>query len=175
MNKEKNKAYAHTITQIALIVAIMCAFAQLSIYIGPIPITMQSLIIAFAGYLLGAKRATIAVVVYLLLGAAGAPVFASFTGGFHFLISYTGGFLWGFIPYALMCGLFNGKKISILTGILGMLVCHLLGTAQYAIVSETNFFVALLVTSLPFIIKDVIFTIMAYFLASRVKKTIKLS
>ena len=140
MSRDKNSKYIKSITQIALIVAIMCVFAQLSFYFGPVPITMQPLIIAFTGYFLGLKKGTIAVCVYLLLGIAGAPVFSAFNGGFHMLISYTGGFLWGYIPLVVFCGIAKEKRIGIALGFIGMMVCHLLGTLQYSLISKINFF-----------------------------------
>ena len=175
MSREKNLKYIRALTQIALVVAIMCVFAQLSFYFGPVPITMQPLIIAFTGYFLGTKKGLIAVLTYLLLGMVGAPVFSAFNGGFHVLISYTGGFLWGYIPFVIFCGIIKEKKLGIVLGLAGMLICHLLGVIQYSLISKTNFFVALLVASLPFLAKDVIFVIIAFFLAKRVRKTIKLS
>lgn len=175
MSRDKNLKYIRAITQIALAVAIMCVFAQLSFYIGPVPITMQTLIIAFTGYLLGMKKGTIAVCVYLLLGMVGAPVFSAFNGGFHILIGYTGGFLWGFIPYVLFCGIAKEKKLGIALGLVGMVICHLLGALQYSLISKINFFASLVVVSLPFLIKDILFTILAYYLAKKVRKIIKLS
>ncbi len=175
MRRGKNLKYIKAITQIALAVAIMCAFAQLSFYIGPVPITMQPLIIAFIGYFLGVRKGTVTVCVYLLLGIVGAPVFSAFNGGFHILISYTGGFLWGYIPFVIFCGMIKEKGLGIALGLIGMTICHLLGTLQYALISKTNFFVALVIASLPFIIKDIVFVIIAFFLAKRVRKAIKLS
>jgi len=169
----KSTSYIRSITQIALIVAIMCVLAQLSFYIGPIPITFQTLIVAFCGYFLGVKKGMIAVISYLLLGAVGAPVFAAFGGGFHILISYTGGFLWGFIPYVILCGI-SKKRIGIAFGLIGMLCCHLCGVIQYSVISKTNFLVAFTVASLPFLLKDIIFTVIAYFAAMRLRKIIKL-
>ena len=175
MSRERNLKYIKAITQIALAVAIMCVFAQLSFYIGPVPITMQTFIIAFIGYLLGMKKGTVAVCVYLLLGMVGAPVFSAFNGGFHILIGYTGGFLWGFIPYVVFCGMAKEKRLGIVLGLVGMVICHLLGALQYTLISKINLFASLVIVSLPFIIKDIIFTIIAYFLANKVRKTIKLS
>lgn len=175
MNERKSLTHIKSLTQIALVVAVMCVCAQISFYVGAVPITAQTLVIAFSGYFLGFKKASAAVIVYLMLGAVGAPVFASFGGGFHVLISYTGGFLWGFIPYTMLCAVCNKRKLGIAFGILGMLSCHALGVLQYSLVSKTDIFVSFVVVSLPFLAKDVIFTVMAYFIAKRARKIIKLS
>ncbi len=171
----KNSKYIRAITQIALASAIMCVLAQISFYVGPVPITILPLVIAFFGYLFGIKKGTISVLVYLFLGAVGAPVFSALNGGFHILIGYTGGFLWGFIPLVILCGIIKEKGLGLVLGTIGMLVCHLLGIIQYSLTSRTNFFVAMATISLPFIIKDIIFIFLAYFLAQKVRKVIKLS
>lgn len=169
------KSYIRDITLIALFVAVICILAQISIPISLIPITFQSFAIALCGYILGAKKSLVATIVYLLLGAIGAPVFASFRGGFHILLSYTGGFLWGFIPYALLCGISKNKRLAIPFGILGVLVCHIIGTIQYSLVSNSNIWQGFIVASLPFIFKDIILVIIAYFIAKRINKILKAS
>ena len=110
--------------------------------------------------------------VYLLLGGVGAPVFASFNGGFHVLLSYTGGFLWGFIPLVLLCSV-SKNKMSIPLGVLGVFACHLIGTLQYSLVSKTNIWLSFIAASLPHILKDVILVVIAYFVARRVNKILK--
>ena len=93
----RNK-HIRSITQIAICVAIMCILAQISIPISLIPITFQIFAVALCGYIMGLKKSIVAITVYILLGIVGAPVFAGFNGGFYVLLSYTGGFLWGFLP-----------------------------------------------------------------------------
>ena len=171
----KNSRYIKGITQIALATAIMCVLAQISFYIGPVPITILPLVIAFFGYLLGIKKGTSSVLLYLMMGAVGAPVFSAFNGGLQVLIGYTGGFLWGFLPLVILCGILKERKIGIALGILGIILCHLLGIIQYSLISKVDFYVSLVTVSLPFIIKDIIFIVIAFFLAKKVRKTIKLS
>ncbi len=165
------KAYIRDITYIALFVAVLSILAQISIPVSVIPITLQGFAVALCGYTLNRKKATIAITVYLLLGAVGAPVFASFKGGFYVLLSYTGGFLWGFIPYALLCALSKGKK-AIFLGIIGVLSCHALGVIQYSLVSKASIWLSLAVVSLPYLLKDIALTIFAYFVANQIKKVL---
>jgi biotin transport system substrate-specific component len=100
MKKEKIKS----ITYVALFVAIIAVVSQIAIPMPSlVPITLQTLVIAMCGYLLGLKRGLVAIIVYIALGAVGAPVFSSFQGGFSVLIGYTGGFIWGFIPLVILC------------------------------------------------------------------------
>ena len=94
------------LTFTALFAAVIAVCAQITV---PMPsgvsFTLQTFAVALAGYLLGAKYGTLTVLVYLLLGAVGAPVFSAFHGGFHILLGKTGGYLWGFLPMAFLCGL----------------------------------------------------------------------
>lgn len=75
----RTKTYEITIT--ALMAAVTCILAPLSIPIGPVPISFTNLAIYLSLYLLGWKRGTISYLVYLLIGLVGVPVFSGFTGG----------------------------------------------------------------------------------------------
>lgn len=170
--KNNTRPYVKKITYIALFVAIISILAQISIPVSVVPITLQIFAISLCGFILDKKSALITVFVYLCLGAFGAPVFASLNGGFHMLLSYTGGFLWGFIPFMLLCSLSKSRK-AILLGIIGLFICHLFGVIQYSLVSKTSIWLSFVVASLPHIIKDVILVILAYFVAERINKIIK--
>lgn len=75
----RTKTYEITMT--ALMAAVTCILAPLSIPIGPVPISFTNLAIYLSLYLLGWKRGTISYLVYLLIGLVGVPVFSGFTGG----------------------------------------------------------------------------------------------
>ncbi len=121
--------------------------------------------------------------VYGLLGAIGVPVFAGWSGGFSVIVGYTGGFIYGFIVMALLCGLgakfcsdkISGKVIAIVLGIAGLACDHLLGAIQYAIVANISIGKSILLVSVPYLVKDVISVVAAYLisieLVSRLAKT----
>lgn len=156
---------------IGLFAAVISVVTMISIPTpSGIPITLQTFIIALTGYTLGSKRGTLAVVVYVLIGAIGLPVFSSFRGGIGVLVGLTGGFIIGFIPFATLCGIITEKKlISLLWGILGMAVCHILGTIWFAI-NSGNIATAFLTASLPYIPKDIISVVCAYLVSIKTKK-----
>ena len=78
----KNTTY--TLVAIALMTAVICVLAPLSLPIGPVPISMATLVLFLSIYVLGWKKATISVCLYILLGLVGVPVFSGFAGGvFH--------------------------------------------------------------------------------------------
>ena len=75
-----NKTYS--LTLIALGAALVAALSPFQIPLGPIPITLQTLAIGLIATIYRPKEATLAIILYLLLGAIGLPVFAGGKGGF---------------------------------------------------------------------------------------------
>ena len=82
-----------SMTLIALGAALIAALSPFQIPFGPIPITLQTLAIGLVASLFRPKEATLAVIIYLLLGAIGLPVFAGGSGGFQAFYGPTAGFL----------------------------------------------------------------------------------
>ena len=104
-----------------------------------VPFTMQTFAVFLLLSLLGGKRGTLSVLVYLMLGAAGLPVFAEFTGGIGVLFGSTGGYFAGFlllgVIYMLVTKLFgNGMAAEIAALTVGLAVCHAFGTAWFMLV-----------------------------------------
>lgn len=162
------------ITFTALFVALIAVCAQVTI---PLPngvaFTLQTFAVALTGYLLGVRWGTLTVLVYILLGAVGAPVFSAFQGGFHVLVGKTGGYLWGFLPMAAVCGLSarGGGKVFpyYLWGLPGPLLCHLCGTLQNMFLAGGGFFALLMVYSVPYLLKDYLSLAAAALLCSRLR------
>lgn len=82
---------------VGLTVAIMAVSAWVTVPLGPVPFTLQMFAITFAIVMLSPKECMAAIVLYLALGALGAPVFSGMSGGIAKLMGPTGGFLWGYI------------------------------------------------------------------------------
>ena len=161
------------ITECAIFVAILAIISQIALPIGPVPITLQVLALSLTGYYLGVKKSTVVIVTYLLLGIVGVPVFSSFQGGIQALLSYTGGFILGFVPLVIFCATCHERKIGIPIGIVGLLICHTIGILWYSYLSSQSVLNSFLVASLPYLIKDVILVIVGYYLARLIKKRIK--
>ncbi len=143
--------------RIGIMAAVLCVTSQWALPVGTVPMTLQTLFVALAGVVLGGPQGAIAVIVYLLIGACGMPVFSKFMGGFAPLIGPTGGFLWSFPVLALCCGLASKRGFVARCGLAlgGLLVCYAAGTAQLMAVSGLDLGSALAVAVLPFILKDV--------------------
>lgn len=170
----KQNAKVLKLVYIALFAALMAALSQVAIPTPWVPLTLQTFAAALCGYVLGWKGGLTALVVYLLLGIAGVPVFANFKAGAQVLVGPTGGFLFGFLPMAALCGLQIGRKraAGILFGLLGLLLCHVAGTLQYALVSHVDVGKSFLLVSLPYLLKDAVSVVGAYFLARVLRKRV---
>lgn len=166
------------ITKIAMFAAIIAVCSLISIPLpSGIPITLQTFAIALTGFVLGWKNGTIAVAVYLAIGAVGIPVFSGFTGGFAKLFGVTGGYLWGFLGMVALCGAAVNKS-KILTGVLSVLglfvCCHGFGALQFAFVSGSSPVEAFLIASAPYLIKDIASVAVAYMMAIALQRAVKL-
>lgn len=160
----------------ALFTAIIAVFSQIAVpFPSQVPLTLQTFAIALCGYVLGVKWGLTSIAAYIFLGAVGVPVFAGFKGGIQTLFGVTGGFIYGFVFLTFLCGislLFKRKLTKVTFGILGLIICHLLGVIQFSVVYKTNFIAAFLMVSGPYLLKDVISVIGALFLSVYLKKII---
>ena len=173
-----SKSKAYPIVLVGVFVAIISICAWISIPMVPIPITLQILGVFITASILGAKLGTVSIIIYILLGAVGLPVFSNFTGGFGILLSPTGGFIIGFIFTALTIGIITSFKNSILTNtlamLLGLLLCYTFGTVWYCIYANVDFITAVLVCVVPFLIGDAVKIATASILVTKLKKHIKI-
>ena len=151
----KQKRTIYTLSMTAVMAAVICVLAPLSIPIGQVPISFTNLAIYIALYLLGWKLGTCSYVVYMALGMAGVPVFSGFTGGLGKLLGPTGGYIVGFIPMAVIGGLFiqrfRQRGFHVFGLALGTVVCYALGTAWFCFSMQVGVIAALGQTVFPFI------------------------
>lgn len=103
--------------------------SYIALPIGPVPFALANFFIVLVSLLLGWKRATIAIVLFIVLGAIGLPVFSNGRGGYAHLVGLTGGFIFGYIPLAFITGLTKGKSIiiKIIGAVVGSIVLYLIG------------------------------------------------
>lgn len=164
---------------IAVFAVIMAICSWISIP-AQVPFTLQTFAVFLAFGVLGGKRGTMAILVYILLGAVGIPVFAGFTGGIGVLMGNTGGYILGFLGSALVMWALEklpGKRsvIQIISMLAGLLVCYAFGTLWFmAVYAGTTGKVGLITVLgwcvIPFIIPDLIKIGLAYMLAGRIRK-----
>lgn len=137
MSEKKPFMTARELCYTALGAALMAICAWISIP-AQVPFTLQTFAVFFVTALLGLKCGTLSVIVYLLLGAVGLPVFAGFKGGLGSLMGVTGGYLLGFVFSALAVGLitrFFGRSLPILvvSMVVGLVLCYAFGSAWFQI------------------------------------------
>jgi len=161
MNKNSKKIF--DITQIGLFAALITVCSWLSVPVAAVPVTMQTFAVFLALLLLGGKNGTLSVLVYILLGVLGVPVFSSFKSGPSVILGPTGGYIIGFIltglVFLLFTKLLNDKlPVKIISLILGLFVCYGFGTLWFVFVYDgsTGFVPALSICVLPFILPDLI-------------------
>lgn len=158
----------------ALFTAVICVFSQIALPTPVLPITLQIFGVCLCGYLLGAKFSLLSVLCYIVLGAIGFPVFYGFQGGVHHLLNLTGGFIFGFLPLSICCGAsrkFKKDIFKILFGIFGVLICHIIGVLQFALISSNGIAASFGVASLPFLIKDIPLCIAAFYASRLINKS----
>ena len=169
---QKNKTYALTAT--ALMTAVTCILAPLSIPIGPVPISLTNFVIFLSLYLLGWKKGALSLLVYLLLGLAGLPVFSGFAGGISKLAGPTGGYIIGFIPMAIVAGIIIDKShqrwIQIVAMIIGTAICYAFGTVWFCFQSGYTVAAALAVCVIPFIPADLIKIVIVTIIGPMIRK-----
>lgn len=162
LQKEKTEQHSRLSgwLQMALLAAILSVFSQISIPLpGGVPMTLQTFALAFIAYWAGSSQAFRAVVLYLLMGALGLPVFAGFKGGFQCFLGPTSGFLLGFAAMALVIGLSRlrpSRTLGIVCGLAGLACCHAMGLCGLMLVLKLSPARAFMVGSLPFLAKDVL-------------------
>lgn len=118
---------------ISLMVAVVVISARLSLVIGPVPITMQTLAVVLTGLLLGPGKSWLVPTIYLIMGLLGFPVFSG-GGGIGYIIKPTFGFLLGFIPATYLAGhLYRLKWFKrdnfnvVIASFIGIFVIYLFG------------------------------------------------
>lgn len=156
---------------IAVFSAVIAVFSQVSIpFPSGIPITLQTFIIALAGYCFGSINGSATVLVYVALGIIGIPVFSGFKGGLGAVFDITGGFIIGFIPMAFLCGIPAEKRfLRLLYGFIGVCTCHLIGILWFSVYSA-DIVNAFITSSLPFLFKDFISVSAAELISDKIKK-----
>ncbi|HKI81552.1 MAG TPA: biotin transporter BioY [Pseudodesulfovibrio sp.] len=152
----------HRLVWTALMAALIGAGAYLVAPIGPVPVSMQPFFIFLAGYLLGPRHAVLAMGLYLLAGVIGLPVFAGGKSGLGYLLGPTGGYLFGFLGTALICGLARPREggLPLLRGVAAGLaavgLAYITGAVWLKFVLTLTWTEAVVLGVLPFIPWDIL-------------------
>lgn len=150
-------------TRMALMVAMNCVSAYIIIPLpfSLSPIALQTLIVNLTGYVLNAKQAFMTMLVYLLVGLAGVPVFTGGSAGPGKLFGPTGGYIIGFLFTAVFLAYFRGEKYSfkryaLLGCVIGIPLIYVFGVVQLKLITGMGWDKAIMTGALPFIPLDIV-------------------
>ena len=151
----KTRSRTCMLAMTAVMTAVTCVLAPMSIAIGAVPITLTNLAVYVSLYLLGWKRGSLSVLAYILIGMMGLPVFSGFSGGLGKLAGPTGGYILGFLAIAGLAGWVidhTQSRVLQLGGmLLGTAVCYVLGTAWFCFLTRSTLQAALWTCVIPFV------------------------
>jgi len=157
--ESKTRGQIYPLAMTAVMAAVMAVVSPFSVSVGPIPLSFCTLVIYLDAYILGWKRGTAAVLVYILLGLVGMPVFSGFGAGLGKVAGPTGGYIVGYLPLALLAGAaveksHKNRVLQIAGMVLGTAVLYALGTAWFCVQSGSGLGKAMGLCVLPFLPGD---------------------
>ena len=161
---------------IALMTAVLCILAPISIpvFISPVPVSLGVLAVYLTAYVLSPVDSLISVIIFILLGTFGLPVFSGYSGGLSKLVGPTGGYIIGFLFTVYISSLFIHMKKGIIFDVIGMItglaLCYILGTIWFSYQQGKGFIASLLLCVVPFLIGDAIKIIVAVILGTQINK-----
>ena len=142
-----------------------------------VPFTMQTFAVFFALEFLGGRNGFIAILIFIMLGAIGLPVFSGFKGGIGHLLGPTGGYIIGFLASAAIYKsveklLKKHFAIHLTILILCLLICYTIGIVWFMCVSNATLWAGLCLCVFPYILPDALKILLAIFVAKKVRKAV---
>lgn len=169
-----NRMQIRNMALCALFSAVLCVCAWVAVPIGDVYITMQTFGVFLCLGLLGGKYGSISILIYLLLGTVGLPVFSGFRGGMGALLGTSGGYIWGLLASGLVYWLITAvwKKGQLPAMIAGLLVCYTLGSFWYwgMYLQGNTLWAVLAKCVIPYLIPDALKLTLAFYLVKTLKK-----
>ncbi len=156
----KSRLSVRSMALTAVMSALLCIAAPFSVPMpSAVPLSLATLAVYLTGALLGKRKGTAAVCLYVMIGLVGLPVFSGFMGGFAVIAGATGGYILGYIPCAFLTGLlteFSGGKLRGMAAgmVLGTLVLYLFGTVWFILFTDSEAGTAIVGCVLPFLPLD---------------------
>jgi len=181
-NATSTRSAAAEVTTSALLAALLAASAVVSIPVGAVPLTLQTLVLVLIALTQRPGRAALTVGAYLLVGLVGLPVFSGMRGGLSVLLGPTGGYLIGFLVAAVVGSWLRGRLIG--SGTDGVMadaaasffvvsIVYALGWLQLALTTSMGALPAFVAGVLPFLVPDALKALGAIVLAPFVREASK--
>lgn len=168
------KSKSKDIVLCGVFAAIICICSVISLPVGVIPVTLGTFGVMLTASVLGVRKGFFAVLVFILTGAIGIPVFSGFQGGVSVLAGPTGGYITGYILMPFLSGLNNnGRGVKgIILNLLSLVLCYICGTGQFVFLTGADIKSALALCVAPFVVFDVVKAFAAATLAQYIKARI---
>ncbi|ABW19270.1 BioY protein [Alkaliphilus oremlandii OhILAs] len=167
-------------TKISLCTALLAisSYIVFPIPFTPIMLTAQTIIVNLIGLILTPLHGAISVLLFIVLGAIGLPIFAGGAGGLSAILGPTGGFIIGFLFSAIAISYLKGRKTNILryvlvTVFIGMPVTYLLGASYMSYALNMDYKKAIELAVIPFLLGDAIKCVIASIIAARVHRILE--
>lgn len=179
--ERETRMSASSVTRRGVCVALLACSAWITVPAGPVPLTMQTFVLALLPQIMTTRDASLSVLLYLLLGVAGMPVFSGFQGGPAALLGPTGGFILGFAAGTPLAGAVThfGPLPEWARGVLGgialLAVSYALGTLQLMNAYALDAPAALALGVVPFVVPDVAKVVLATSAARRIRRALGVS
>lgn len=166
-----------TIAKAGAGVALMTIGAWITVSFGPVPFTLQTMATSFIICALDSKASTLALCVYLILGALGLPVFSGMRGGVGVLFGPTGGYLLAFVLITFVCSFLRkvmgpSVKRDIIFSALMLAIAYVFGSLWLAVVGSMDLAAAFAAGCLPFVIPDCVKCALSIGLAQAVRRAL---
>ncbi|WLR50433.1 biotin transporter BioY [Bacillus tianshenii] len=186
--KQKRSFQTVELILAAMFVALMAIGSNITswapfLQIAGVPLSMGPFLSILAGLLLGSRLGALSMLVYLLVGIAGAPVFSQFKGGIAVVFGNTGGFLISYIVAAYVAGKIMEKAQAptrstfYIASFVGIGIIYIIGTNyMYAALNvwlgvDMGYAAAWKVMA-AFAVKDIAFTILGATIAPRIYQAV---
>ncbi|WP_226581686.1 biotin transporter BioY [Halobacillus litoralis] len=184
---KRSRLSAYDITIGSLFVALMAIGANITAFLPflqvlGVPLTLQTFFAILAGLILGSRLGFFSVFVYALLGLAGAPIFAGFSGGISTLLSPTFGFIVSYVILAYFVGKIAESKRNlpryIIAALTGIFINYFIGVNLFYFAlnfwagGEGISFTLAWSSMVPFLIKDIALAVAAAYFAIRLERTL---
>ena len=174
--KMRPKSKLYSMTTVAVMAAVLAVISPFALFLGPVPVSLCTLGICLSAYALGGRRCVLAVLVYVLLGSVGMPVFSGFTGGAGKLLGPTGGYIVGYLLLAAVTGWTvehsERRWIHAVGMAVGTALLYLLGTVWYCFQAGQEVNTAVSLCVLPFLPFDIIKCALGVWLGLKIRKLV---
>ena len=180
-NKKSLSALKMAYISLGAVLIALCSWISVP---ATVPFTLQSFAVLLVCDLLGGRWGLVSVLLYLLLGAVGFPVFSGFSGGLGHLLGMTGGYILGFVLSALVMALMQRllprrRVFTLLSMALGLLACYAAGSVWFMqVYTQTKGAISLgavlSICVVPYLIPDAIKIVLACLISERLRAALHL-